>query len=98
MIACHQYVVSYSLPCYLSVNLLLSVCLLVCSICFCYLNDELVIITYLCYLVFSVQIYGSLAGIKVLNLFTSRVVRVLGARESTDRFLACALYQVSGNQ
>ena len=38
------------------------------------------------------QVYGSIVGIKVLNLATRRVCRVIGSPEP-DRFLACALYQ-----
>jgi peptidylprolyl isomerase domain and WD repeat-containing protein 1 len=38
-------------------------------------------------------IYGSLVGIKILNLVTNRVVRVLGAAEAGERFLFVALYQ-----
>ena len=38
-------------------------------------------------------IYGSLAGIKILNIITNKVVRVLGSPESSERFLALALYQ-----
>jgi peptidylprolyl isomerase domain and WD repeat-containing protein 1 len=38
-------------------------------------------------------IYSSLVGIKILNLFTNRVVRTLGTPESGERFLALCLYQ-----
>ena len=38
-------------------------------------------------------IYGSLVGIKILNIVTNRVVRVLGGMETGDRFLSLALYQ-----
>ena len=32
-------------------------------------------------------------GIKILNTVTNRVVRVLGASETNERFLTVALYQ-----
>lgn len=38
-------------------------------------------------------IFGSLVGIKVLNMLTNKVIRVLGQNESGERFLAVALYQ-----
>lgn len=38
-------------------------------------------------------IYGSLVGIKILNLVSNRVVRTLGTAESGERFLALCLYQ-----
>ena len=38
-------------------------------------------------------IYGSLSGIKILNLYTNRVSRTIGTSESGERFLAVALYQ-----
>ena len=38
-------------------------------------------------------IYGSLTGIKMLNLVTNRVVRTVGSSEPGERFLALALYQ-----
>lgn len=38
-------------------------------------------------------IYGSIGGVKVLNLVTNRVVRTLGAGEPGERFLSVALYQ-----
>lgn len=38
-------------------------------------------------------VYGALSGIKVVNIVTNRVVRVLGSRESGERFVAVALYQ-----
>merc|ERR1711871_141213 len=38
-------------------------------------------------------IYASLIGIKVVNLKTSRIVRILGTTESGERFLSLALYQ-----
>lgn len=41
-----------------------------------------------------VQIFGSVVGIKVLNLVTNRVARTVGGAESAERFLAVALYQV----
>ena len=43
---------------------------------------------------FLFKIYGSLTGIKILNLVTNRVVKVLGTVESGERFLSVALYQV----
>lgn len=39
-------------------------------------------------------IYASLLGIKVVNLTTNRVARLLGKVENTERFLRIALYQV----
>ncbi|EFN51411.1 hypothetical protein CHLNCDRAFT_28079, partial [Chlorella variabilis] len=39
-------------------------------------------------------LYATLLGIKVINLVTSRVVRIIGKVESTERFLSIALYQV----
>lgn len=38
-------------------------------------------------------VYGSLAGIKILNVVTNRVVRVLGSGETGERFLSVTLYQ-----
>ena len=38
-------------------------------------------------------IYGSLFGIKVLNLVTNKVVKTLGSSEPGERFLAVSLYQ-----
>lgn len=38
-------------------------------------------------------IYATLLGIKVVNLVTNRVVRILGKVENTERFLRIALYQ-----
>ena len=38
-------------------------------------------------------VYGSLMGIKILNLVTNKVVRTLGSTESGERFLSVALYQ-----
>jgi peptidylprolyl isomerase domain and WD repeat-containing protein 1 len=38
-------------------------------------------------------IFGSLGGIKILNIVTNRIVRVIGASEAGERFLALALYQ-----
>ncbi|KAL0026716.1 hypothetical protein WJX79_006852 [Trebouxia sp. C0005] len=38
-------------------------------------------------------IYATLLGIKVVNLVTNRVVRILGKVENTERFLRVALYQ-----
>ena len=38
-------------------------------------------------------IYSSILGIKVINLETGRLVRILGAAESGERFLSLALYQ-----
>lgn len=39
-------------------------------------------------------IYASLLGIKVVNLVTNRVSRLLGKVENTERFMRVALYQV----
>ena len=38
-------------------------------------------------------IFGSLAGVKILNVVTNVVARVLGGNESGERFLGVALYQ-----
>eukprot|EP00884_Botryococcus_braunii_P007952 jgi/Botrbrau1/17158/Bobra.0157s0052.1 len=38
-------------------------------------------------------IYASLLGIKVVNVVTNRVVRILGKVENTERFVRIALYQ-----
>lgn len=38
-------------------------------------------------------IYATLLGIKVVNLHTNKVVRILGKVETNDRFLRIALYQ-----
>jgi peptidylprolyl isomerase domain and WD repeat-containing protein 1 len=38
-------------------------------------------------------LFGSLRGVKILNLTTNKVSRVIGAGESGERFLAVALYQ-----
>eukprot|EP00698_Gefionella_okellyi_P003518 TRINITY_DN13311_c0_g1_i1.p1 TRINITY_DN13311_c0_g1~~TRINITY_DN13311_c0_g1_i1.p1 ORF type:complete len:651 (-),score=160.11 TRINITY_DN13311_c0_g1_i1:17-1969(-) len=38
-------------------------------------------------------IYATMFGIKVVNMVTNRVVKLLGKVESTDRFLNIALYQ-----
>jgi peptidylprolyl isomerase domain and WD repeat-containing protein 1 len=38
-------------------------------------------------------VFGTLKGIKVVNVVTNKVVRVLGLGESGERFLAVALYQ-----
>lgn len=38
-------------------------------------------------------VFGSISGIKMLNTFTNKLTRVLGAGESGERFLAVALYQ-----
>jgi peptidylprolyl isomerase domain and WD repeat-containing protein 1 len=38
-------------------------------------------------------IYGSLGGIKMLNLYNNRVARTIGTSETGERFLAIALYQ-----
>jgi len=38
-------------------------------------------------------LFGTLVGIKMLNLVTTKVTRVLGAAESSERFLSLALYQ-----
>ena len=43
----------------------------------------------------SVQIYASASGVKVLNVVTNAVARLLGASEANERFLAVALYQAS---
>ena len=51
------------------------------------------LLLYLFYVNF--KIYGALTGIKILNLVTNRVVKVLGTSESGERFLTVALYQVS---
>jgi peptidylprolyl isomerase domain and WD repeat-containing protein 1 len=40
------------------------------------------------------QLFGTMLGIKVLNVVTNKVVRVLGSRESNERFLSASLYQV----
>ncbi|EFJ47438.1 hypothetical protein VOLCADRAFT_61491 [Volvox carteri f. nagariensis] len=41
-------------------------------------------------------LYATLLGIKVVNLVTNKVVRILGKVENTERFLTLALYQGSG--
>lgn len=38
-------------------------------------------------------LYPTLAGIKVVNLETNRVCRLLGSGESNERFLALAMFQ-----
>lgn len=38
-------------------------------------------------------VFGSLKGIKIVNVVTNKVVRVLGLGESSERFLSVALYQ-----
>jgi len=38
-------------------------------------------------------IFPSLIGIKIINIVTNKVARVLGKAENTERFLAIALYQ-----
>ncbi|GIL83353.1 hypothetical protein Vretimale_11294 [Volvox reticuliferus] len=38
-------------------------------------------------------LYATLLGIKVVNLVTNKVVRILGKVENTERFLTLALYQ-----
>lgn len=38
-------------------------------------------------------IYATLLGIKVVNLYTNKVARILGKVENNDRFLRVALYQ-----
>ncbi|GFR48933.1 hypothetical protein Agub_g10939, partial [Astrephomene gubernaculifera] len=38
-------------------------------------------------------LYSSLLGIKVINLVTNKVVRILGKVENTERFLTLAIYQ-----
>lgn len=38
-------------------------------------------------------VFGSLAGIKILNIVTNVVTRTLGSNESGERFLGAALYQ-----
>lgn len=43
-------------------------------------------------------IYASLLGIKVVNLVTNRVSRLLGKVENTERFLRVALYQGAGGK
>jgi hypothetical protein len=43
------------------------------------------------------QLFGTMLGIKVLNVVTNKVVRVLGSRESNERFLSASLYQVGLN-
>lgn len=37
--------------------------------------------------------FGSLLGIKVVNIKSGETVRVIGKVESTERFLSIALYQ-----
>jgi peptidylprolyl isomerase domain and WD repeat-containing protein 1 len=44
------------------------------------------------------QIFGSIVGIKLLNIVTNKVSRVLGSRDSSERFLGVALYQVQQYQ
>ena len=39
-------------------------------------------------------LYPTLLGIKVVNLVTNRLVRLIGKVENTERFLRIALYQV----
>ena len=43
-------------------------------------------------------LYATLVGIKILNLRTNHVVRLLGREESTQRFLHLALFQGSGRR
>lgn len=38
-------------------------------------------------------LYPTLCGVKIVNLETNRVNRVLGAGESNERFLAISMYQ-----
>lgn len=38
-------------------------------------------------------IFGSLLGIKVINIHSNRLVRLIGKVENTERFLQLALYQ-----
>ncbi|KXZ54623.1 hypothetical protein GPECTOR_4g688 [Gonium pectorale] len=38
-------------------------------------------------------LYGTLLGVKVVNLVTNKVVRILGKVENTERYLTLALYQ-----
>jgi len=38
-------------------------------------------------------IFGSLKGIKIVNVFTNKVTKVVGMGESGERFLCVALYQ-----
>ncbi len=38
-------------------------------------------------------IYGSVVGIKIVNIVTNRVARILGGVESGERFLSVSLYQ-----
>lgn len=38
-------------------------------------------------------VFGTLKGVKIVNVVTNKVVRVLGLGESGERFLAVALYQ-----
>jgi len=40
-------------------------------------------------------LYPTLLGIKVVNLVTNRVARIIGKVENTERFLRIALYQVT---
>lgn len=42
-------------------------------------------------------LYPTLLGIKVLNLVTNRVVKIIGKVESSERFLRLALHQGSGS-
>ncbi|KAK9156695.1 hypothetical protein Scep_003269 [Stephania cephalantha] len=42
-------------------------------------------------------IYATLLGIKIVNLHTNKVVRILGKVENNDRFLRIALYQGDRN-
>lgn len=39
-------------------------------------------------------LYPTLLGVKVVNLVTNRLVRIIGKVENTERFLRIALYQV----
>ncbi|KAJ6798467.1 putative peptidyl-prolyl cis-trans isomerase CYP71 [Iris pallida] len=42
-------------------------------------------------------IYATLLGIKIVNLYTNKVARILGKVENNDRFLTIALYQGDKN-
>jgi len=52
---------------------------------------------HLCNLVFDESghflIFGSLKGVKIVNIMTNKVVRTVGLGEASERFLAVALYQ-----
>lgn len=43
-------------------------------------------------------LYSTLLGIKVVNLVTNRVVKIIGKIENTERFLQVALYQGRGER